>query len=431
MSDNLATDGSRLSTFENLNNSTNREATVQVDYVQPFGKTQILELGAKAISRQVNSDYSYLAATAGEPLASDGSRPAGALDYTQNIAAAYSAYTLMLPGKVTVKAGLRYERTMLDASQDEVAIDLQDYQNLVPSLNVSRKVGEKSTVKAGYSRRIQRAGLQQLNPNVDLQNPNEIKFGNPALRPELTDNVELGLSTNLGKTYLNISTFGRSSANAVNEVRYTSEENPGIIVTTYDNIGRERAVGLNVFANAYLTSRWTLNGGVDLDYAFLEGQVVDAAGTSVAASNQGLNYGGRVMSQYRLDNGWTAQAFTFMRGRRVQLQGERGGFGMYALGVSKDIMEKKGSIGLTAENFLGRGWNVSNTLETASFTQYSDMLLLNRNLKLTFSYKFGQLEAGKARSKTKGVKNDDLMGGGDAGQQVQPTPAPAAKAPKG
>ncbi len=431
VSDNLNADNRLVSTFKNLNASTNREGTVQVDYVQPFGNTQIFEVGAKGILRQVNSDYSYLAATGGEPLASDASRPAGALDYSQNIAAAYSAYTLMLPGKITVKAGLRYERTMLDATQDDVAIDLPDYQNLVPSLNVSRKVGERSTVKVGYSRRIQRPWLQQLNPNVDLSNPNEIKFGNPALRPELTDNVELGLSTSLGKTYLNVSTFARSSANAINEVRYASEASPGVIVSTYGNIGRERALGLNLFANAYLTPKWTLNGGVDLDYAFLEGQVVDAAGASMTASNQGLNYGGRLMSQLKLDKGWSAQAFTFMRGRRVELQGARGGFGMYALGVSKDIMDRKGAIGFAAENFLGRGWNVHSELQTASFTQYSDMLLLNRNVKLTFSYKFGQLEASKARSKTRGVSNSDLMGGGDAQQgQVQPA-AGGATGPQG
>ena len=38
---------------------------------------------------------------------------------------------------------------------------------------------------------------------------------------------------------------------------------------------------------------------------------------------------------------------------------------------------------------------------------------MNRNIKLTFGYKFGQLDANKARSKTRGVRNDDLMGGGD------------------
>ena len=416
ISDELTAAESLMSTFENLNASNNREATVQVDYVRPFGKTQIFEVGAKGIGRQVTSDFSYLAATAGEPLASDASRPAGALDYTQNIGAAYAAYTLMLPGELTVKGGLRYERTMLEATQDGQIIDLKDYHNLVPSLNVSRKLGEKTTVKLGYARRIQRPWLGQLNPNVDLQNPNEISFGNPALRPELTDNIELGLSTNLGKTYLNVSTFGRSSANAINEVRYVSAASPGVIVTTFDNIGRERAVGLNVFANAYLTNDWTVNGGVDLDYAFLEGQVTDASGTSVTAANSGLNYGGRIMSQLKFGDGWSAQAFTFMRGRRVQLQGSRGGFGMYALGASKDILGDKGTLGFAAENFLSRGWNVATTLETASFTQYSDMLLLNRNIKLTFSYKFGELEARKARKKTRGVKNADLMGGGE-GQQ--------------
>ncbi|WP_116126674.1 TonB-dependent receptor domain-containing protein [Lewinella sp. IMCC34183] len=401
--------------LQNLNDNNNQEITLQTDYIHPIGENQIFEVGAKGILRNVNSDFRYLSAEGTDAFTADGLNPAGSLNYAQDIAAAYGAYTLLLPGDVTVKAGLRYEQTMIDATQNNERIDIPDYNNFVPSLNLSKRVGESSTVKAAYSRRIQRPWLQQLNPNVNLQNTQNIEVGNPLLRPELTDNYEVGYSNMLGKTYLNLSVFGRNTANAINEIRTPIDSLDGVLLTTYENIGREQAVGVNLFLNLYLTNRWTVNGGVDLDYARLEGQVTGLDGLSVTATNSGINYGGRLMSQLKMDNGWSAQAFTFMRGRRVQLQGYRGGFGMYAVGFSKEFNEGRGTIGLSAENFAGRGWTLKSGLETPTFTQYREDLLINRNVKLTFSYKFGELEADRARRKTRGVSNDDLMGGGDDG----------------
>ncbi|WP_420461163.1 TonB-dependent receptor domain-containing protein [Neolewinella sp.] len=403
-----------LSRSQNLNDNSNNEFTVQADYIRPLGEKQIFEVGAKGILRQVNSDYSYLSAEGTGEFFVDASRPAGTLDYAQDIAAAYASYTLALPNDITVKGGLRYEKTLLSATQDGEDLALQDYDNLVPSLNFSKKLTETTTVKLGYNRRIQRPWLRQLNPNVNLlENSQSIEVGNPLLVPELTDNLELGYSSSLGKTYLNLSFFGRNSNNAIQEVRYPVDSLEGTLLTTYANIGKEQALGVNAFVNIYLTNTWTVNGGVDLDYAFLEGQVVDAEGISVTAKNSGLNYGGRLMSQLKLDGGWSAQAFTFMRGRRTQLQGFRGGFGIYAIGISKEFNEGRGTIGLSAENFATRGWALRSELQTATFSQVREDLLLNRNIKLTFGYKFGQLDAGQARSKTRGVSNDDLMGGGD------------------
>ena len=44
---------------KNLNNNTNKEITLQTDYVQPIGKKQQIEFGAKGIFREVNSAFNY------------------------------------------------------------------------------------------------------------------------------------------------------------------------------------------------------------------------------------------------------------------------------------------------------------------------------------------------------------------------------------
>ncbi len=58
-----------------------------------------------------------------------------------------------------------------------------------------------------------------------------------------------------------------------------------------------------------------------------------------------------MFSQATFGNGWGAQAFGFMQGTQIQLQGKQGGFGFYTVGVKKEFANKKASLGLAAEAF--------------------------------------------------------------------------------
>ena len=125
---------------------------------------------------------------------------------------------------------------------------------LVPSINLSKNIGGTKTIKLGYNRRIQRPGIQFLNPNVNAANPTNISVGNPYLSPELTDNVEASFSGNISKIFLNATLYARQTNNAISSVRDTLSQSINgntqqVIQTTYANIGKQNAVGLNLFAN--------------------------------------------------------------------------------------------------------------------------------------------------------------------------------------
>ncbi|MDR6804201.1 outer membrane receptor protein involved in Fe transport [Dyadobacter sp. BE34] len=404
------------SKLKNENKNQNSELTLQTDYQTPLGKNQLFEFGAKGIFRTVDSDFKYLTAGESGNFVLSTTNPSGVLNYKQNVAAGYFSYTLSTKNKYTFKLGTRYEYTGITADMgDNKPIDIPAYGNLVPSINVSKVLSGSTTLKAAYNRRIQRPGIQQLNPNVNLANPQSISTGNPALSPELTDNFELGLSTNIKKTYINASVFARQTNNSITQVRMAVDTLQGAIVTTYENIGKQRAYGANVFANVYLTPKWTLNGSIDILHSYLEGQTTGLDGTSVGISNSGFNYGGRLMSQISLRNGWGLQAFGFYRGKEIQLQGTRTGFYMYSLGFKKDIANKKGSIGFGAENFLTKGVRFTSDLTSPQFVQTGTTQLYNRNFKVTFSYSIGKMSFNAPKKKTKSVNNTDVVGGG--GQQ--------------
>jgi hypothetical protein len=131
-------------------------------------------------------------------------------------------------------------------------------------------------------------------------------------------------------------------------------------------------------------------------------------------SNSGFNYGGRLMSQIALQQGWGVQAFGFYRGKEIQLQGTRTGFYMYSLGFKKDFANKKGSVGFAAENFLTKGVKFTSDLNSPQFVQTGQTQLYNRNFKITFNYSIGKMSFNAPKKKTKSVNNNDVIGGGDS-----------------
>jgi hypothetical protein len=386
------------SRIKNLNDGLNEEYTIQADFQTPLGDNQMLELGAKNIKRKVLSDYSYYTATGsdGEYVEVPNATLTNQLNYNQQVLASYLSYTYSAKNGYSLKTGLRYEYTIINAyTQTEEDIDIPEYGVLVPSINASKKL-KKGTIKTSYNRRIQRPSIQFLNPNVQSSNIYSSRVGNPSLDPEYTNNFEVGYSTFLKGVSLNLTAFVRNSNNAIQSIQ--RPEGP-VVVTTYDNIGKENAYGTSFFANISI-GKLTLNGGGDVYFADLANNVPDP---SQNAKNTGWVYSGRLFGSYDLGNRWALQGFSFYRGRRVNLQGYQGGFGIYSLGARKEFKNKKGSVGFG--------------LETPIISQSSVTVMNNFSFRINISYRIGKMSFDQQpRRRSRSINNDDLKeGGGDGG----------------
>jgi outer membrane receptor protein involved in Fe transport len=412
-------DRSVINRFLNDNDSYNEEFTVQADYQTPIGSTQILEFGAKNIMRKVFSDFQSYQAT-GED-AYELSTTAGFnnnLNYDQNITAGYLAYTLALNNGYSFKAGTRYEHTTISAyTRTEDNIEIPTYGILVPSVNISKRLKNNNTLKASYNRRIQRPSIRYLNPNIQRANNLDVTVGNPQLNPEYTNNYELSYSTLVKGTMLNISGFARITNDGIQSVRVPDEiEGLSVLKTTYQNIGKDNAYGTSIFVNA-TAGKLSLNGGGDIYYAMMDNNnPVD----SLRASNEGIVFGGRVFGSYNLNNGWGAQFFSFYRGGQVLLQGSQGGFYMYSFGFRKEFNEKRGSIGLAAENFLQSSIKMRTKIESPLLMQSSLNTRNTLSFRVTFSYRLGKMSMEQRPRRQRSINNDDLKddSAGDAGMQM-------------
>ena len=154
------------------------EHTFQADYIRPLWEGHKLEVGAKYINRQNNSDNSqdYISI-----YSSTLPKVSTAFDHSTQIAAAYADYMYNI-GSWSARAGLRYEYSYMkgcypDGSSNDFGKHLNDW---VPQASVKYQIDNSQSLKLGYTTSITRPGITYLNPAV-VSTPARVDFGNAHL----------------------------------------------------------------------------------------------------------------------------------------------------------------------------------------------------------------------------------------------------------
>ena len=120
-----------------------------------------------------------------------------------------------------IKLGMRLEQTDLQTlllTTNEG--NQQKFWNLFPSGHTSFKFSDFFSLQAGYSRRIFRPRLWDLNPFFNPRNDFSIRAGNPDLLPEYTDSWELTSIYALKKASFNLGVFYRFTDAVVERVSF-------------------------------------------------------------------------------------------------------------------------------------------------------------------------------------------------------------------
>lgn len=399
--------------LKNTDLSSNQEITLQADYQTPLDSGQLLEFGAKYIIRDVISNYNYLSATGSQAFSPETSPTlTNQFDYHQNVTAGYLEYTWTPKSTYSFRAGARYEYTSINAHLQDPSVPIAgipSYGVLVPSLNLARRLNNGKLIKLAYTRRIQRPSIQFLNPNFVASNPGSVATGNPALGPEHTDNVELAYNTTIKGLDLDFAGFYRRTTQAIEGISLPVPDGD-TIERTFSNIGKESTWGLNFFSNLVIGEKLSLSGGADIYYTTLDNAPpsTDSADALSAGHNKGWIFAARLSGGYTFRKGWTIYLYSYYRGRQVLLQGFQSGYPYYSLTLKRDLPNKRGTIGLGAENFIGPGISVKNSINLLALYQSATTVTRNLSLRVYMSFRFGKLKVEKAERKKKSINNDDL-----------------------
>jgi ferric enterobactin receptor len=385
--------------YRQYNNGRSAENTFQLDYVHPVKKVNI-EAGAKAIFRNNRSNFNYdvFNELAGsfqtDPLRTNN------FDNTQNVFGIYNTYQFAVKNW-GVKAGLRVEETVMDADFVSAGTVLkQDYLNFIPSVSLNRKFKNLSSVNFGYTSRIQRPGINQLNPFVDRSNPNVETSGNPVLKAMTANSFEVSYSS-----FKKLSLILASRMIFFNNVvmpQITADLVTNVTRSTFGNTGSARMTAAYLNASYPVTKQLKVSTNALFNYGVVKGEV-----NGVLLKNEGLMSRALFTANYRFNSGWQANASFNYNGRSLSLQSRTNAFTGSSISGSKDLLKNKLSISVAANNVFTKYRNVINTAFGSNFNQETFNQTYFRNFTTSINYRFGGLKD-KLKKNQRGIKNTDV-----------------------
>lgn len=392
------------------NTGKDHETDIQADYEQPVSEKVKLEAGAKTVIRKITSNTNVNTLDLSSGLYYYDTSQSNSLVYSRNIYAGYGSLTFPLFHFFDVKSGLRYERTHTIAQFSKAAnTQIPDYNTWAPSVIVSHTFKSNETIKASYTKRIQRPGYRALNPYINASDPKNISTGNPLLQPEIGNNYELAYSKPFEKGgSLNVVLFYRRSSDDIQPyiVYYPTYQigdsvYANVSVNTSENIGVENNYGLNVYGSIPFTSKFN----VRTNLAFFDRYIVNkiVPGNSISSFNYRIN----INATYQLNDNFVMELFGNFNSPRNEVQGRFPSFTSYNFAFRKQLWHKKGSVGFTTTNPFNKYVKQTTAVTGEGFVLNSTRQLPFRSFGISFMLKFGKLEFKKEKEQNNNAGGDE------------------------
>ncbi|MEJ7694395.1 TonB-dependent receptor [Daejeonella sp.] len=383
--------------YRQQNKSGTKEQTIQLDYAHPLKKLNI-EGGLKAISRNNFSDYGMQNFDSASQAFIININGTNIFDYQQDVISFYNSYQLKLDNW-GFKAGLRLERTVVDANFASISNKFKlDYSNFIPSVSVQRKF-KQSSLNFGYTQRIQRPGILQLNPYQEIRDK-FVSSGNTELLPALSNNFDLSYSMfKKGSIVTNLSySFTNNTIQNVTTLRGDTS------YTTFANTGKNKNLSASMNVNYPLTKRLQLYLFPLISYLNMEGMV-----NNKVYKNEGIQWIAYTYLSYKFDKDWQVGFNIGYQNGVMFLQGKSDPYNWTVMSLSKDFLKKKASLSALIYNPFERFANWGVETKSPEFTLRKDHAQFYRQAGLSFNYRFGKLKDQLNKNK-RGINNDDNSG---------------------
>ncbi|MFI5162072.1 MAG: outer membrane beta-barrel protein [Sphingobacteriales bacterium] len=395
--------------FQQNNDAGNKDHTIQVDYAAPLNKQIAIEAGAKAILR---NNYSNFNVDDRDSVTQQFRRVDSLTNnftYHQDILSLYNSYQLKLE-KWTGKAGLRLEHTALSADFISTGVETApSYSNLIPSVSIQRSF-KNSSLNFGFTQRIQRPGIFQLNPFVDYSNRPFVTAGNPQLKPELDNTFDLTYS-NFAHGSINIDLSYAFSNNSIQNVSYLQPQvfngKPDTITfTTFKNLGANKTLGLNINTNLTLAKNLTMGLNGQVNHIWLSGNFGGSA-----YNNNGFTGNGFGNLRFKFGKGWATSFNVGYFSGQVTLQGRSSDFIFNQYLFSKEFFDRKMTIVFVANNPYSKFNTFHNIVNSTAFYQDQENQNYYRSFAVRLNFRIGKLNS-QIKKNEHGINNDDQKGGG-------------------
>jgi hypothetical protein len=308
-------------------------------------------------------------------------------NYTEQIGAAYVNVKTKLSG-FDAQLGLRAEHTQYQGSSARADKSIErNYFRVFPSISLNRNVSENYQLSLSYSYRIDRPTYRDLYPYVFYFDPFDSQFGNPALLPQFTHNIQV--SQTIAKDYvINLGYSSIAQYMAFTILLYEDQVSSYAIKKNFDT-----------FQNYYLTAiapirvnrNWTINCSLNIFYNNFNTQFLNEVYTSSRLSGTA-----NISHIITLPWGMTGEITGVYNGPTMVGHFQYQAVGSLNAGLQKQMFNKRATVRL----------NITDIFQTnrARFgIEYPglDMDILVRNetrvVRLNFTYAMGKATGKAAR----------------------------------
>ena len=348
--------------YSDFVNTDRDQTTINVDYVNPLSEKAKLEIGAEARLFDTKIDYASTGLSVNEnqdniPNNGDEYIPTPQTDfsYKRDIYSLYATYGKTFE-KWSYQVGLRAESVMEDAnafrtlenSTENTPFE-NDYFQVYPSVFLTYSPSDKNSYQMSYSRRVDRPGLQQVNPIREWSTPLISSFGNTELQPQFTNSIEANYTRKLENGSITGGVFYRLVEDEINRAVFIDRLDINKNILTYDNFDNTTAFGIELSSNFRPTKWWNFNASFDL-YSRKQKGIAETltAPTNVATVDDiiletievdNLVWNFRMFNNFKATKKLNLSVFTMYRGEEKGLQFTRKPMFMVNTGLRYSFLE--------------------------------------------------------------------------------------------
>ena len=420
-----------------IGGSTTKFFTGQMDYTDPINDKMKLEAGLRAALRgysSFNENYSYSdISNKYEPVPGLDSR----YEYDDQVYAAYTTFSQKIKN-FTYQLGGRIESSNYDG---KLLDSNQEFHNsypfsFFPSVFLTQKINDNQDIQLNYSRKINRPTFFQIIPYYNYTDSLNISRGNPDLKPEFTNLVELNYDWNLKNNNNILATiYYRQTDDLITRYQYLdANPNPSkmdsIFITSYANANSSVAYGLEVTAVSNIAKWWQLTSNVNLYNSKLDGSNLENG-----LSTQLVSWFGKINNTFKLPKNYSIQFTGDYTSKTILPPNRSGGGGgnfygggnlalangytdpVYGFDIAfkKDFLkDKSASLSLSMNDIFRTRVTRTHSRSDISPTVYSTQVNERRRdpqiVRLNFSYRFGKVDVSLFKRKNlkgeqEGVQN--------------------------
>lgn len=226
------------------------------DYIRPL-KYGRIEAGVKYRWRDIPTNMQFFPGL-NSPLDSNAG---GWAEYREHIPALYGNYVFE-NAKVELEAGLRLEyvdvQYEVDPNHNTYKSDGYNYSQPFPNIRAAYKLDNNNKLSLFFNRRVDRPNEFDIRVFPKYDDAEIIKVGNPALKPQFTNSVELGYKTSFNSGYFYGALYHRMASGTITRIARIVPGSP-LIYAVMQNAGKSYNTGAELVFSKQVSSLFTYN----------------------------------------------------------------------------------------------------------------------------------------------------------------------------